>query len=481
MAQPEIPESLQCLACAMRQEQGQVNETLLESYMLGIAGVRGGTQPPRDVMNALNIREDRVQNSWSTWPSRRADLDSYLTSCVLIANKIHDWLPTRNYIFYHANSLSSYKGTYIRLAREVYDTTTNNNVKAVYKEVSKAGADDKWNPADIIAVDNTRESSLINSLENFEDVYLRQVRRDARGFKLRKQTEAAARKLDPRMQKRIHVMQEMEQIYEYNHWIDRLFKKRDLVGISLKKQASTSVPVKVFDHKDVKGIKEALELELVITDVKMEPQNKKAIVEFDLNGVSDEWKMDVRGGSSGIDKVQMQLQHGSQAAHGKASMSIFTLITKMSKGRLGITYAIDIPSGRDFYAVNTDVFRDYHRRTEGKFSQETWPLHLDMWAEYIAFLSSGDSNQDQILARYHREVGNNRDPLDGIRYIKDKVQSGEIGYVLDKESGIIGDAIKDNIMKGVYTYAGSKGFRIFRDKSVTDYMTSSTYVKVGGS
>ncbi len=184
-------------------------------------------------------------------------------------------------------------------------------------------------------------------------------------------------------------------------------------------------------------------------------------------------------------------------------MSLFTLITKMSKGwpsvrrlkrerrnifgnrtrneRLGINYAIDIPSGRDFYAVNTDVFRDYHTKRTGKFSQEKWPLHLDMWAEYIAFLSSGDSNKDQILARYHREVGNNRDPLDGIRYIKDKVQSGEIGYVLDKESGIIGDAIKDNIMKGVYTYAGSKGFRIFRDKSVTDYMTSSTYVKVGGS
>ena len=234
MAKPEIPESLQCLACAMRQEQGQVNETLLESYMLGIAGARGGTQPPSDVMDALNIREDKVQNSWSTWPSRRADLDSYLTSCVLIANKIHDWLPTKNYIFYHANSLSSYKETYTRLAKEVYENTVNNNVKAVYKEVSKAGADDKWNPADIIAVDRTRERGLITTLENFEDTYLSQVRRDPRGFKLRKQNEAAAKKLDPRMQKRIHVMQEMEQIYEYNHWIDRLFKKRDLVGISLK-------------------------------------------------------------------------------------------------------------------------------------------------------------------------------------------------------------------------------------------------------
>ena len=35
-------------------------------------------------------------------------------------------------------------------------------------------------------------------------------------------------------------------------------------------------------------------------------------------------------------------------------------------------------------------------------------------------------------------------------------------------------------MKGVYSYAGSMGFRIFTNKSVTDFMSSSTYVKVGG-
>ena len=34
MAVPEVPESLQCLACAVRQETGSVNETVLENYNL---------------------------------------------------------------------------------------------------------------------------------------------------------------------------------------------------------------------------------------------------------------------------------------------------------------------------------------------------------------------------------------------------------------------------------------------------------------
>ena len=35
-------------------------------------------------------------------------------------------------------------------------------------------------------------------------------------------------------------------------------------------------------------------------------------------------------------------------------------------------------------------------------------------------------------------------------------------------------------MKSIYTQAASKGFRIFRDKKITDYMSASSYLKVGG-
>ena len=43
-----------------------------------------------------------------------------------------------------------------------------------------------------------------------------------------------------------------------------------------------------------------------------------------------------------------------------------------------------------------------------------------------------------------------------------------------------GNNLKENIMKSIYTQAASKGFRIFRDKKITDYMSASSYIKVGG-
>jgi len=35
-------------------------------------------------------------------------------------------------------------------------------------------------------------------------------------------------------------------------------------------------------------------------------------------------------------------------------------------------------------------------------------------------------------------------------------------------------------MKSIYSQAASLGFRIFADSKITDYMTSSSYLKVGG-
>ena len=40
--------------------------------------------------------------------------------------------------------------------------------------------------------------------------------------------------------------------------------------------------------------------------------------------------------------------------------------------------------------------------------------------------------------------------------------------------------IKENIMKSVYTYGASKGLTIFNKNGITEYVQSSTFLKVGG-
>ena len=41
-------------------------------------------------------------------------------------------------------------------------------------------------------------------------------------------------------------------------------------------------------------------------------------------------------------------------------------------------------------------------------------------------------------------------------------------------------AIKEAILKSAYSYAASKGLRIFSNKEVKEFMSASTYIKVGG-
>ena len=65
------------------------------------------------------------------------------------------------------------------------------------------------------------------------------------------------------------------------------------------------------------------------------------------------------------------------------------------------------------------------------------------------------------------------------KFIKNKVQSYEIGFLLGKNQ-VLRQEIKQNILKSMYLYASSKGFYIFRDAKVKSYMQSSTYLKVGG-
>ena len=67
-----------------------------------------------------------------------------------------------------------------------------------------------------------------------------------------------------------------------------------------------------------------------------------------------------------------------------------------------------------------------------------------------------------------------------MKWLKNKVQSYEVGQVVDKAQTQIKSLVKESIMKSIYTQAASKGFRIFRDKKITDYMSASSYLKVGG-
>jgi hypothetical protein len=301
--------------------------------------------------------------------------------------------------------------------------------------------------------------------------------------------------------KSLKLVKDMEMLYQYNQFVDSNYKSGDCVPISLKKVSATakeiksqttpSVQVKSFDHKEAKGIKDALDLKIDITNVKYEPTNAKCIVEFTIGGEKGH-VMDIRGFQSGMgNDVQMQLQKGAAANHGKATLGTFTLITKLSKGRIAFSKQRSllrqlfpkkkIPTGsaREKHAFTAfSIFVDYDKKKTGDFSKRTFLSDLPLWAQYMEFLSGGKHRKRDTISYVTRLYDGQ--PTKALKWLKNKIQSYEVGQVVDKAQTQIKEIVKENIMKSIYTQAASKGFRIFRDKKIIDYMSASSYVKVGG-
>ena len=117
-------------------------------------------------------------------------------------------------------------------------------------------------------------------------------------------------------------------------------RDRECVGISLKQQLGTdNVPLKKFDHKDIRGLKDAMMMEVKIGNIDLKPTASKAIINFSVGDgrvFDDNWFLDVRGTESGkksLAGVQINLMYkGGTTAHGKASIAVFSLLTRLSGG-----------------------------------------------------------------------------------------------------------------------------------------------------
>tara|TARA_B100000131_G_C18075409_1_gene596161 strand:- start:137 stop:1618 length:1482 start_codon:yes stop_codon:yes gene_type:complete len=486
----EDKESLQALAFAMRQQKGSdITADELKEKMVNMPGLDS------DIKSHCDIDYSKLNSRFNNWINigSEKDIEDWTNSSVWVANAVipSQYIKGGGYIFSNTIGDPIFRGAYKQLAKDIAQNAKSSVVKTVYGSMSK-GTGDKWNPADVLAIKKSKRNKIVREMESFKkgNPNLNQFKE----LKTIKQQNKA-------MGKGFEVVEDMNMLYYYNQFVDKNYKSGDCVPISLKKVVATakeikevttpSVQIKSFDHKETKGIQDSVNLDLDITNVKFEPTNAKCIVEFTLGGEKGH-TMDIRGFQSAINNdVQMQLQKGAAANHGKATLGVFTVITKLSKGRMAFSKQRSflrklfpkkkIPSGssKEKHAFTSyDIFTGYAKNKKGIFSQATFTKDLQSWAEYLEFLSGGKHKKQQVITTLLKLY--DKKPVDAAKWLKNKVQSYEVGQVVDKAQSQIADLVKTNIMKSVYSQAASKGFRIFGDKKITDYMTASSYLKVGG-
>jgi hypothetical protein len=462
-------ESLQALAMSLRQDKGSDLESIeLAQAMQGL-----GSIPPK-VKNNCIIEYSKMEADFNIWVN--SDAQDWIDSSVWIANAAYPkYCSSGNYNFYRQDFVPGFKGTYNRIRNKIRKNASSSVLKKMYSVVGMS--EDKWNPADIIAIKSNKASTTLSLLENFDASKVSKESKEVRD-------QNKKMNLSDKEGKLIHVMEDLDEMYEYNKLIQDLFEKKECIGISLKKATSKSVKIVEMDHKDTGGIKKALNMKVDITKVLYSDSNQKCIVEFEVSGEKGQY-LDIRGFESSrkIADIQVQLsKKGSSAAHGKITLPVISLITKLSKGRASFS-TMNAKKRSMFKSLNKSSIHNFTDWTIfNNYVKNPTQLAVDMnkWAEYIQWLSKNRHESVSVINEVNKMLKKKTGVFDAAKYLKHKVQSYEVGFLLDTEQKQIKEDIKENIIKSIISYAGSKGMIIFNDSKATAFMVSSTYLKCGG-
>ena len=578
-------ESLQCIACAIRQKEGgTISSADLLDFLENEKERRNNPQN-RDIYDHVNIDTSKVIPFLVGWlkdggvyefpppgyfekvdddesnlilaAKKGSNLDQWVNSCVWIANELASSQYISNskkYKFYHAdqnvgNSRTNFKAKATDMIKDAKQNAIDPTFKTAINLLAR-GTGDKWNPADIFAIEVNKENAIGRKLQSndmpdaSEDIF--KMAKDAKG----------------KGKKDLKFYAEMGQLNAYNRYVDKLLEDKESIPISLKKAASRNPPLKLLKHKDLKGVDEALELQVEITKIDYKPTADKAIVEFSIGGKSGAM-LDFRGfeTTSKIENVQAQIQAaGSTANHGKITLPLYSFIVEQSGGMAAIRaqqrvkkklFGNIIPSDKDTVFTPASIFVDYankkapkarHRANTSdrfRFNQRTLIEDTPAWAQYIQWLTKGSlpsglnvantevvrnvrqklgdptgsaesqmptkkiggqkkvvfaSAKSDLMKEWKRDSkgkfirmlprsqyeGKPQDFVWAAKYIKNKVQSAEAVFVVDLARKAPKKVIKEAILKSAYSYAASKGLRIFGNKEIKEFLSASSYLKVGG-
>jgi len=429
-------ESLQALAMSLRQDKGSDLESIeLAQAMQGL-----GSIPPK-VKNNCIIEYSKMEADFNIWVN--SDAQDWIDSSVWIANAAYPkYCSSGDYNFYRQDFVPGFKGTYNRIRNKIRKNASSSVLKKMYSVVGMS--EDKWNPADIIAIKSSKASTTLSLLENFDASKVSKESKEVRD-------QNKKMNLSDKEGKLIHVMEDLDEMYEYNKLIQDLFEKKECIGISLKKATSKSVKIVEMDHKDTGGIKKALNMKVDITKVLYSDSNQKCIVEFEVSGERGQY-LDIRGFESSrkIADIQVQLsKKGSSAAHGKITLPVISIITKLSKGRASFS-TMNAKKRSMFKSLNKSSihnFTDWNIFNSYVKNPTQLAVDIDKWSQYIQWLSKNRHESVSVIKEVNKMLKNKTTGVfDASKYLKHKVQSYEVGFLLDTEQKQIKEDIKENII-----------------------------------
>lgn len=479
--EPGTTETLQCIACAGRQEIG--NSFNIED-LKKLMRQDGSHLMETHVYNNVGIERKYMQNvkDWVTDPAKPDLLNEWLNSSVWIANSLVREGLTASYTFYRQDQFPAHKKSFKDLFIYLRDKIKSDGQQDANWFKTTAGKiysnieinEDKWNPADIIAIKNTKKRTWETLLT--ERGFLRWVEKQDTGSKstLKKDMKEFSKmrgKTANTVINKLKIVDSMSHLYDYNKLIYSGIKNLTFVPISLKKADAPDPLVQSIFVREPKDLQKYFDMKINVYKVELLPGNKKAKVYFNLEGLGPEKKLyfDMRGfeSTSSIADIQIQLMEasGGSAAHGKITLPVTTQQINLSGGRkamsdlkkmrntifqktfLGRTDAAKkrrekMTSGihgftdyRIFQQLQRDVHDKFKNPRDNTLTEEVEEVQL--WGEYVDKLSNGATKKVDFIKNATGDRFYSTSAATKLNFEIDRLGNIIVGKLLKNKKGAI--------------------------------------------
>ena len=390
-------ESLQCLACAALQELGDLNELTLHNLMQKKnRNAKDYIQEQGAIYDNVRIssKVQREMEDWGKRPGNSKKLQEWLRSSVTVAKSLRDNNKAKfsgKYTFYRQDQIpgtgtyKDFKKVFTKLLQNINEKASSSEARdffsksagKVYQSIKNMG-EDKWNPADIIAVKHGEERKWTSFIENFISEREADKKKTSSAIKDDLSTWAARLKKqaggDKISQGKIDIILAMEDIYVYNKEITKGIDDGDFIPISLKKSEVDKPSVQYIKVSEPADIDEFFKMQVRQNAVNYK-QGPSASIEFELiTGKSQDWVFDIRSFTSRgkIGDLDVELKKpGAAAAQGKIALSVSSNITQLSGGRKA--FSLMTKMRKKFWAEQTP--KAEKNPTKGVFFRHTVSQH----------------------------------------------------------------------------------------------------------
>ena len=589
-------ESLQCLACAAWQKIGNdLDADILRQLMYqGTDGVKLH-QYHKVIWENVGI-EDNIRKSFELWAAvdkkNDAKLYKWLQSSVWVAEAIanDDRYGNGLYKFYRVDQFpgegkySDFKATFGEILKNIKDAAKGANLDdwgdsvRIYADKDIKLMPDKWNPADFVAVEKSKEKAWKKIITEFvpntqKPNFKSTLSKDLKEYLLSQSTEAGKK-----ITAKVEILKAMATLYEYNKEITRGINSKEFIPISLKQTTTANPGVSYSKISEPGDVAKYFHLKVKPGLFKYTASTNEASCAFKIIGAGGgDYTFTMRSGAS-TEKMTGDVTNElkdlgvKDAQAGKVAYSVSTKIAKESGADHGFTalnkkrkelwktYSIpgeDSPTkgvfwehtvskthgftdwrvfdtlatvhNRNLKAARSQRQRDlkreelgFDRRIDPKTGKVLKATKTDklrsedpsgivndikMWAEYAEWLSGGKTKKEDFLenalgkAQWNkimvseakeRRTSKKKERRSSdwqynitlsqiqMKYMKNKIQSYEQAWLIDPDSvgtSTVSLQMKKNILKGMWMYAASKGFVIFKRGNVKAYLLSGAFIK----